>query len=75
MRDEEKEKEEEGERDWEESVRGSRRNRTGGEQETEKSKCTQNEKMIRFMRSEATKFVAALKNPSLLHLMGTRRGL
>lgn len=60
---------------WGESVRGSRRSRTGGEQETEKSKCTQNEKMIRFMRSEATKFVAALKNPSLLHLMGTRHGL
>lgn len=53
-----------------ESVRGSKRNRTGGEQEAEKSKYTQNEKMIRF-----TKFVAVPKNPSLLHLMGTRHSL
>lgn len=45
------------------------------EQETKRSECTQNEKMIRFTRSETTKFVVVLKNPSLLHLMGTRRGL
>lgn len=56
-------------------VRRSKSNRTDIEQEAKKSKCTQNEKMIRFMRSEATKFVAVLKNPSLLHLMGTRHGL
>lgn len=54
---------------------GEEARETGGEQEAEKSKCTQNEKMIRFMRSEATKFVAVLKNPSLLHLMGTHHGL
>lgn len=35
-------------------ARGSRRNR---EAETEKSECAQNEKMIRFTCSEATKFV------------------
>lgn len=44
-------------------MRKSKRGRTGKEQEAEKRKCTQNEKMIRFMRSEATKFVAVLKNP------------
>lgn len=58
-----------------ESVRESRGNReTAESRKREKNKC-ENEKMIRFMRSEATKFVAALKNPSLLHLMGTRHGL
>lgn len=56
-------------------VRGSKSNRTGREQEAKKSKCTQNERMIRFMRRKATKFVSVLKNPSLLHLMGTRHGL
>lgn len=49
--------------------------RNRAEQETKRSERTQNEKMIRFTRSETTKFVVVLKNPSLLHLMGTRRGL
>lgn len=43
--------------------------------ETDKSESTQNEKMIGFTPSEATIFVVAQKNPSLLHLVGTRHGL
>lgn len=40
-----------------------------------RSERTQNEEAIRFTRREATKFVVVEKEPSLLHLVGTRRGL
>lgn len=57
MEGDERPRERRGEKKGGKSVRGRKRNRAAREQETERSERTQNEKMIRFTRSEATKFV------------------